>query len=519
MSFTGDKREVLNLINTYDVLGELPDISRLRDDAINSVKSKSKNLLPYMLDLLKLLSPPKNYFKEKLNLGNGNDFNNNLNSFLNNESNGNRFNLETIIPQSGPIGELLDEILGDTDRLNRVLKEGLVLGIKSGFVCGVDFKIPSPSPEITVGLNKIDYTKLLTIDRNGIGGMYFGPSSRDFNTFLYDTVKNKETDNIWLDINGEPVIEVSYTLENGESKIKLKIPDSRVDTNFFDWLNDYINSTEILNYKSLITEISEFKSGIVSNLNNIGSDIILDKLLFDSSIGKIYDTGGEEIISVQSQDDSFFEFSNEELSFMESRSVDLSRGVTTIDLGCGLVEVPFDVNDLTPILNLGDDVTPQKRNEVVNNTITSLATTSSSLANPNDVSSGVNNYLDSLIIDLPKIINRFIITPKVVGIIQLVSKTINNKVIEVTSSYDFSKALKTFVRYVSLRILGIIIEFLFNKIKELIIKKIRDIVLTIIKEKLTTYINSIKGTIQSRTSTLSSGLESNLTDLGKSIWK
>ena len=283
MSLIQDKKEVFKQVGVYDVLGDLPDLGKLRNDALNSVKSKSKNLLPFMLDLLKALAPPQDYFKDKLkgkvNLNNPADFkNNNMLDFFNNEREGDKFNLNTYLQERDYKSELLEYIFTDTDRLNRILKEGLIYGIKSGFACGFDFNIPgTPAPEIEVEIDKIDLTKLLTLDRSGLGGLYFGPVNRDLNTFIYDVIQNKQTNQVWNDNSGSPVVEISYVSTGTPNpKLKLKIPDSRVGTSFFDWLSDYVNSTEVINYKGLMAEVSEFKSGIISNLNNIGPNTILD---------------------------------------------------------------------------------------------------------------------------------------------------------------------------------------------------------------------------------------------------
>ena len=213
-------------------------------------------------------------------------------------------------------------------------------------------------------------------------------------------------------------------------------------------------------------------------------------------------------------------FSPQELTELEERAGYLSKGVEVVDLGCGLVEVPFIPQDLDPLKNLGPiEPTPQKKGEVINLVLDNISNTAASAGNPEDEQTGKDNFKINLIKQLPTIISRFVITPKVIGVYQLTAQTLNSKIKNLLSCFDFSIAAREFLKYVAIRILGIILEWLFIKIKKIIVDKIKNLIKFIIKEKITIYVNSIKSTVQSKTNSLTSGLNSKVGDISKSLYK
>jgi hypothetical protein len=109
MGFIEDKKETINSVSLFEVLGNLP--KGRTTSSLASVNSKNKNLLPYLVDLLSVTC--------KDNSKNPKDKN------------------------KCEATRILTEILTDFyPVLLKILKEGMTKGIKAGLACGVNFTFP-----------------------------------------------------------------------------------------------------------------------------------------------------------------------------------------------------------------------------------------------------------------------------------------------------------------------------------------------------------------------------------------
>jgi hypothetical protein len=210
------------------------------------------------------------------------------------------------------------------------------------------------------------------------------------------------------------------------------------------------------------------------------------------------DMGVEKILNVDVCtdsliiDDSFYEFGNEELSYMENEARNKSKGVNVMDLGCGLVEVSVPLTVLKDLPEL-ETATPKRVKEIVEQTIESIGTAVAQFGSPEDGPTMEANLNTQSVLSFPKIIMRLVITPKVVTLYQISHQTINDIILEVSDGYDFSKASRTFFDYVSREALAALLEIVFNKVKKELIKLITRVATKIIKEKLGIYLGSIAG--------------------------
>ena len=132
MGFQIDKGALFEQIGVFTVISGLNKTKK--PNSMDSIASKSKNLLPFMLDILasscldKASSP-----KDKARCS------------------GNRILMGMLI-------EFLPTLI-------RIVKEGIVKGIKAGLACGTDFTIPTPTPVLTVPINKLDLNDMMKMDR------------------------------------------------------------------------------------------------------------------------------------------------------------------------------------------------------------------------------------------------------------------------------------------------------------------------------------------------------------------
>jgi hypothetical protein len=128
MGFIDDKTQTINNVALFEVLNSLP--KNKSTSSLDSVKSKNKNLLPFLLDLLSATckddekSPKEKAQCEAIRI------------------------LTQILIEYFPV-------------LLKVLKEGLAKAIKAGLACGTDFKLPTFRVKIKLNIKDLDFNKML----------------------------------------------------------------------------------------------------------------------------------------------------------------------------------------------------------------------------------------------------------------------------------------------------------------------------------------------------------------------
>lgn len=464
MSVQEDKSNVYQNVGVFKVISGLPKKNNRTN--IDSVNSKSNNLLPFLLDLL-------------------------TSSCLD--------NAET--PQSqlrckmgGVVIEIVKEAL---PKIKNKLKESLVKAIKAGIICGSDFKIPNPTPELTLEVDNIDFSGMLKTDNSEISSLLFSDDNngKDLNRVFKDVITTGNS-GVWIDNNGKELIKIDLeqgNTQNGNPKLKLKISDVRAGDNFHDFLIDYVSSIKLFSTKTLMSNLMDGLFGLVSSQNDLSADKIMDKLKLGKVIDKVLDSDfTEETTPI---DETFFEFTNVELNDMEIRSNNLSRGVNVIDLGCDIVEMTSPNETVSLLLDMQVS-NPVKVDSLLEETLNSLYNNVSEQSGE-DSSVIKNNFSFNILKDMPKLIMGLVLSPKVVSLYQISNKVVNQAIVSVKSGFDFSKVTKTFFKIMVREILSIFIEIIFNRVKKELISLITKVVTKIIKEKLGLFLAAVSSVLLS----------------------
>ena len=393
---------------------------------------------------------------------------------------------------------VLDILKESMPKIKSRLKGALVESIKSGVICGSDFKIPSPTPEVTVGVDSIDFTGILGSDDTQISKLLFnGDSSKDLNKLFKDLANQGGGSMDWSS-DGEPIINITFQQSTPQEKPKfiIKIDDSRSGTNYHDFLVDYVNSLELFSTKTLMTNLMDNLFGLISTVNDLSPKKILDKLKVGASVDKILDVDFcEDNLII---DDSFFDFTDEELIDMENKSNNLSRGVSVIDLGCDVIEMSSPKETVDLLLEM-EGSSSSKVDELLEKTLNTLY---DNVSNQSGEDSSVikNNFGFNLIKTLPKVVMSLVLSPKVVSLYHITDLTVNGSIDSVKNGFDFSKTKRTFFNVMCREILSIFVEIIFNKIKDELISLVTRVVTKIIKEKLSLYLAAIASVVTSKVS-------------------
>lgn len=487
------KSEVEKEIGIFKTINDLPNSKAA--SSFRDVKSAKKNILPYLLTMLSTACEDSSRDLQAV-------------PPTPDQVDGSRFRVPTfsLAPPSGVLLQatkgnkvkcnlirILTEILIEfLPELIRIIKEAVVVAIREALSCGSDFQIPVGTTHI-MDIETIDHKGILKTnpDLNLLGGIFFGNSDKDFNRWLYNTIQTPGVPNTWEGPNG-PLMDVTYIQP---SQVLFQI-SSNYDENsgktYNDFLSDYMASIELFNQKIVLGNLmNNFFSNVTSSLSPSISQV-MDEEKTNMIMEKILNT--DPCQEEQVFDDSFFKFSNDEMSLMEKRAQEKRDGVVELDLGCGIFAFDFRddgvglESDLDDLDEFNENNNPQKMDKKITNILNTLQDSVAAADSPNAESIKRKFEIDA-ITSLPKVMcNASILTPKILGIYNFSNYIVNNSTSTERTSYDWAKSNTVFFEYVLRESLAVLVEIVFNKLKaelmRLIAKVVQRIIKSIAKKKL-----------------------------------
>jgi hypothetical protein len=496
MGFVDDKKEVVNSVALFEVLGNLPKTKSV--SSLESVNSPSLNLMKFLLDL----------FVVTCNDG------------------------KNTTPIPGKITYtkcdvkriLIDILIEFFPKLVTIIKQAIKEAIKAGLVCGTNFKLPNTNARVSIEMKNLDINGLTKIDPNTpIGSTFYGKdATKDFNRYLSDLAQtggsgswkgiinmNYSVQSQKLDVELNP----SYLNNGGNTSFNGNTPSTPKAPSFDNFLNDYTDSLEIINKENLMARVTDKLTGSLSS--GLGSS--LEKFISQEKVSRLQDKinnsecGGKNY----NLDDSFYTFSDEEVLEIEEISNQKYKGKTFLDLGCGIQEVSLDTDLFKKTF---DDIRNANTADSTGVLVESLETINSDLTKNVSEENKENskkslNY--KMIEEIPKVFADIIFEPKIMVLYQLCSKIVNGPLpqqplpplgtqtnvttttipnIKVENSFDFSKANSVFFEYVVRKSSDALLEIILNKVKQEIIKIVKEQIILIIKEKAKMRAKAIKST-------------------------
>jgi hypothetical protein len=483
MGFIDDKGKISDLINQSEVLGSLSKTKGT--SSIASVASKSKNLLPFMLDMTNqacqdhyILSTSENHDPKKT--------------------------------RACEVSRIIIEILIKfIPALIKIIKEGIIRAIKASFNCGNDTIIPSPAPSVSVKLENIDLSNTLKFGPDTLmGSLTYGTdSSKDLNLFIYELVQNPGSAlQTWKNV-------LDFTYTNGGDLI-VAINSGYVGKNFDVFLRDYMDSL------SLFGSNGGSKVDIVGNIMNLvmdslfgtlsaNSDVSVDTLISEEQtkmlMEKIFESDPCELNS--QVDDSFFAFSNEDLRDIDQRARARYQGYNGLDMGCGIAKSSIKIDDLISINDDLKNAEPTKINGVIEQSFKTLADLSAVDVGDSDKENVKQGFSTNFIKELPKVFTGVIFTPKIMVLFQTVNKLFRGEKSEVTSSHEFTFQNKVFFEFVARESLAALLEILFEQLKREVIRLISRLATRLISEQADLRLASILSITYGITSGLLSSIQ------------
>ncbi len=471
MGFIDDKNKIVQQVSLFEVLGNLP--KNAKTSSIESVRSSSKNLLPFMLDLLTITC------KE-----------NNKESNIKDRAKCDLIRL---------VSEILIEFF---PVFMKILKEAIIKGIKASIICPTDFKIPQNLPTITLRSNEFDLNKITVLETDVFPySLLFGDPNKDLNVLLANLVQTGVGSvGNWNDLLDIEVIEYidSNVTNNTDIGLNIKINSNYAGKSFDDFLKDFLNNLELFNKNNFIPNLMEVFNGTITNLiNEVPNDLKINNL--EQSIDKeTVNMLTEKILDSDPCDesitnDSFFTFDSDELLNIQVNAQNKMLGGTILNYECVPTFIKFSdsltensFNELKESLELN----PNASKEIINTFLTN------NLDGTNIETSGDDNLKKALsfklALSVPKMAANLIYSPKIMVLNQISKKIVINKIDSPSTNIDLVKGSKVFFEYLVRESSAALLEIIYDNIKETILRVVREFISSLIKESIDKKIKQLK---------------------------
>lgn len=310
---------------------------------------------------------------------------------------------------------------------------------------------------------------------------------------------NQEYGNNYVGASKNPIMNITYVDQDGNGNLgdyfKIELNQSANQINSVtQFLQDYYSSIDMIDIDELITVILDNLTNSVSF--DLGVDVgfqeeqskfakLLQRVLglcFDNT--KEIDVSGISKLSVLDNiDESFFEFTNNDLRIIENEIDNFQKGVVEFT-DCDNVKLPVDNQSVINYIkeSRDEDTSLKKLNKMVE-TIDKLSENEEwRLRLPNSVNINASIKFDLMKI-IPLSIMQILLSPKNLLGFMTMFKAIQNNIVDLIEDLvEFFRNFKDFLIEVMSKIGAIFVEELFGAIKRNISELVRLLITEIAKE-------------------------------------
>jgi hypothetical protein len=360
---------------------------------------------------------------------------------------------------------------------------------------------------VYIKVKSIDLSDLLKIDPNDIEGkcLYekrtLAPNDRpnSTNKELYNRIQfpgvsfNSQYGTDYLGKSNQPLFDITFLESHpvtGEGGGWYKVDIRNRGGRFLisEFLLDYFKTIKVVEFENIVASIMEQLTGMISISIGAGQFQIEDmtkfQIILQRILGLCFDedkeinvSGNAKVSELDGADDSFFEFTDNDLSTIEERVANIRNGVVKF-LECDYVDIPVDSNAIINSLNNlvfvegnnlideADNLTNQVNNDPQFNGFDIQATLNVNF---------VKLMSQGLIVSL--------LSPKVLLPIYIAFKGLGNDIVDIIDSFvQFTRQFYGLVVNLVSKVGALFIEELFELIKKDIKVLVQQVISDILKE-------------------------------------
>ena len=402
------------------------------------------------------------------------------------------------------------------ERLQQVLFNETV----SALGCSQEQNYETNKP-LYIKVSSIDvFGKTLQTDPNTSPGQYiyevkpFSPRQQpySFNKELYNRLQNpgksyKDEYNVnFLGATAQELFNITYVkdpMRIGKPQLygdyyKVELSPRVSGVKIVDFLNDYYNSIDILNFNELYSNVLNLLTGAVSMKLKTGEDELRSQTQFEKILQRIlglcFDnkqeidvSGSGKLDPLDQIDDSFFVLSPKEMVDVENKVKNILENVVQYR-DCGTLSLPVNVDANLGLLDkfLNPDINASNADKIAQDLLNELAKNPDwKIKLPNNIDLGITINTEFLNL-IPIAITNSLLSPKHLFPLMVMSKALqNNGVDDIETLQDFLREFKKFIINLQSKISAIFVEELVKQIR----KNIKDLMQSIVQQTTNELLN------------------------------
>ena len=360
----------------------------------------------------------------------------------------------------------LDDILNST---NKSVKNEL----KSLISCSINPSLPNNFLNSGSGFNiqvkSIDFADTFKMQPSSTEGSIVysdtqnGLNSTDFNTFMFNVLQTPNTSQSWgSQTSLNPILSTEFnpnSVVSNSLNLKASSYYSNQNNNksLVDFNNDFISSINLPSPKKILGGLLNSSLGVLDINRSLSS--IENELKFDILIDKILTSDNDDVF-----DNSYFEFSSEEILNVERLAKNKKKGVTEM-VTCTNIELKSSLNAIsTNLLNVENSSNKVELKENIDNTINNVSNDLNSDINDVDSETTKLNFIDSLLKNLIKSIVKNVFSPSLMTVFLLNHTIINSTNPTFESPLDFIRQNKLLGRNIVTSVKDAIVKVLLREV-------------------------------------------------------
>jgi hypothetical protein len=403
------------------------------------------------------------------------------------------------------------------ERLQQVLFNETV----SALGCSQEQNYETNKP-LYIKVSSIDvFGKTLQTDPNTSPGQYiyevnpFNPKKRpySFNRELYNRLQNpsksyKEEYNVnFLGATNQELFNITYVKDPtpiGKPQLygdyyKVELSPRVSGEKVVDFLNDYFNSIDILNFNELYSNVLNLLTGSISIKLKTGEDDLRSQTEFEKILQRIlglcFDnkqeidvSGSGKLDPLDQIDDSFFVLSPREMVEVENKVKNVLESVVQYR-DCGTLSLPVNADANLGLLDkfLNPDVNASNADRIAQDLLNEIAKNPEWKIRFPRLPDNLDDIINTEFLEIiPIAITNSLLSPKHLFPLMVMAKALQNEYVDdIETLQDFLREFKRFIINLQSKISGIFVEELVKQIR----KNIKDLMQSIVTQTTNELLN------------------------------
>ena len=362
---------------------------------------------------------------------------------------------------------------------------------------------------IYIKVKSVDLQRLLTRDPNeesaAVAYEKIAPAPNQIpysmNRQMWERLQDLNIPQPFYGASGQKLFDISYVQQDGNGITgdfyKIDLANKTVGVNkVSNFVVDYYKAIKIIDTSNMFQQLMDQISGAVSFDAKLGVGqleeenkfmLILQRILglcFDSK-KEIDISGNSKVAELDGIDDSFFEFTDMDLRYIDDTISNIQNGVMEFE-DCENVKLPIDSRSIMDTLLKFNKLTKIEDEQTLAEQLTETLSGNEKwkILIPNSVD--INLSVDlSFLTNLPKAIMMALLSPKVILPLYIMAKAIGQlSGYAIESLMDFMKAFKKYCIHIMSKIGALFVKELFEIIKKDIMTLMTEIIKDLAKEKV-----------------------------------